>query len=215
MTEPPRWPSFPDELPEFDPNAAPRTPHELFEAWLADAGEHVLAPHACTLSTVDADGSPDARVVVLRAADQAGFAVATSADSPKGRQLAVESRVALTFFWPGRGRQVRVRGIASAAAPEESARDFQERSPASRAEAFVGHQSEPLADPAQLLAAAEDALRRVDEDPSLVPPGWTRYLIRPRSVEFWQARHDRRHVRLRYRRDAASPVGWNAELLWP
>lgn len=207
------WPSFPDEMPDFPTDHPPAQPHQLFQEWLEDAGEHVLAPHAVTLSTVDADGAPDARVVILKDFDDIGFAVATSAHSPKGRQLAANPVAALTFFWPGRGRQVRVRGSAAPCAPEVSARDFRERTPQARTEAFIGHQSEVLNDPAELRAAAEQARHRVAEDPELVAPGWTRYLVTPNSVEFWQARHDRRHIRLHYRRDPAG--GWLTELLWP
>lgn len=207
------WPSFPDQMPDFPTDDPPAQPHQLFRDWLEDAGEHLLAPHAVTLSTVDAEGAPDARVVILKDFDDTGFAVATSADSPKGGQLEANPAAALTFFWPGRGRQVRVRGTAAPCAPEVSARDFRERSPESRTEAFIGHQSEVLHDPAELRAAAEEARRRVAEDPELVAPGWTRYLVTPDSVEFWQARHDRRHIRLRYRRDPAG--GWRTELLWP
>ncbi len=206
------WPSFPEDLPGFDPAGAPGRPHELFRTWLADAGEHVLAPHAVTLSTVDADGAPDARVVILKTVDESGFTIATSAHSPTGIQLGDAPRAALTSFWPGRGRQVRVRGPVRRCPPEVSARDFRERPPASRVEAFVGRQSEVLADPAELAAASEDARRRVEADPALVPEAWTRYLVEPLSVEFWQARHDRRHVRLRYR---AARDGWVSELLWP
>jgi len=206
------WPSFPEELPAFDPADVPAEPHELFLTWLREAGEHVLAPHAVTLSTVDADGAPDARVVILKAVDAAGFAVATSADSPKGVQLDKDPRAALTFFWPGRGRQVRVRGPVSRCDPEVSAADFRDRPPASRAEAFIGRQSEVLDDLAELLAAAEEADRRVRANPELIAPGWTRYLVAPLSVEFWQASHDRRHVRLRYR---LGPAGWVTERLWP
>jgi pyridoxamine 5'-phosphate oxidase len=148
-------PSFPDELPNFDPDAVPAEPHQLFDAWLRDAGEHGPAAHAVTLSTVDADGAPDARVVILKAVDETGFAVATSAESPTGVQLSKDPRAALTFFWPARGRQVRVRGPVAPCPPEESARDFRERSPASRTECLIGRQSEVLADPADLLAAAE------------------------------------------------------------
>jgi pyridoxamine 5'-phosphate oxidase len=206
------WPSFPDELPTFDPTDAPAAPHELFLSWLREAGDHVLAPHAVTLSTVDPDGAPDARVVILKDVDAAGFCVATSADSPKGVQLDKDPRAALTFFWPGRGRQVRVRGPVSPCDPEVSAADFRARPPASRAEGFVGRQSEVLGDPAELVAAGEEAQRRVGADPDLVPLGWTRYLVAPLAVEFWQARHDRRHVRLRYLRTEA---GWHTDLLWP
>jgi pyridoxamine 5'-phosphate oxidase len=201
------WPSFPEQLPDFDPAGAPAEPHELFLDWLHEAGEQVLAPHAVTLSTVDDEGAPDARVVILKDVDGTGFFVATSADSPKGVQLGKDARAALTFFWPGRGRQVRVRGSAEPCDPEVSARDFRERSPDSRTEAFIGHQSEVLADPAELAEAAELARRRVDADPDLVAPGWTRYRVVPSEVEFWQARHDRRHVRLRYRRGGSGGAG--------
>lgn len=215
MTETLRgWPSFPEELPTFDPADVPERPHELFLDWLREAGEHVLAPHAVTLSTVDLDGAPDARVVILKTADEQGFTVATSADSPKGVQLAKDPRAALTFFWPGRGRQVRVRGPVVPCNPEVSARDFLERPQPSRAEAFIGRQSEVLDDPAELIAAAERSRHRVEADPSLIAPGWTRYLVEPDSVEFWQASHDRLHVRLRYRREAGAQ-GWVRERLWP
>lgn len=216
-TPPPRWPSFPDELPSFDPAQAPEQPHELFAAWLRDAAEHVLAPHAVTLSTVDADGAPDARVMILRGWGADGFALASSAHSPKGQQLAADPRVALTFFWPARGRQVRVRGTAAPCEPEVSAADFRGRSLPSRVEAFLGHQSEVLDSPARLPAAAEDAEHRLRADPELVAPGWTRYLVTPVAVEFWQARSDRRHVRLRYHREPGQPdhTHWRRELLWP
>lgn len=81
------WASFPAELPGFDPDLASDAPEDLFLTWLTEAGEHVLAPHAVTLSTVDEDGAPDARVVILKDVGPAGWAVATSAESPKGRQL--------------------------------------------------------------------------------------------------------------------------------
>lgn len=208
------WPSFPEELPHFDPAGAPERPHELFMCWLREAGEHVLAPHAVTLSTVDPEGAPDARVVILKTADEHGFTIAASADSPKGVQLAKDPRAALTFFWPGRGRQVRVRGPVSPCDEEVSARDFLERPPASRAEAFIGRQSEVLDDPAELLTAAEESRRRVESDPSVVAHRWTRYLVAPTSVEFWQASHDRLHVRLRYRREPGEQ-SWVRERLWP
>ncbi|MCU1685669.1 MAG: pyridoxamine 5-phosphate oxidase [Amycolatopsis sp.] len=206
------WPSFPEELPEFDPGQAPATPQELFESWLFEAGEHVLAPHAVTLSTVDADGLPDARVVILKDVDATGWYVSTSADSPKAVQLRENPHAALTFFWPGRGRQVRLRGPVTTAAPEVSASDFSDRSPASKAESLIGHQSEVLENPADLLRAAEAAERQVRENPDVVPDSWTRYRVSPTAVEFWQASNDRRHVRLRYRRTGET---WLPEHLWP
>jgi pyridoxamine 5'-phosphate oxidase len=206
------WPSFPAELPEFDPGTAPDAPEDLFLSWLTEAGEHVLAPHAVTLSTVDDDGAPDARVVILKDVGPGGWAVATSSESPKGRQLKENPRAALTFFWPGRGRQVRVRGTVAPATREVSDQDFLARPPASRVEALIGHQSEVLTDPAKLTEAAAAAERWVDENPDAAPETWTRYLVVPAVVEFWQASHDRRHLRLRYLREDES---WTRERLWP
>ncbi|EMD28083.1 pyridoxine/pyridoxamine 5'-phosphate oxidase [Amycolatopsis azurea] len=206
------WPSFPEELPDFDTEASTSGPRELFLAWLDEAGEHVLAPHAVTLSTVDADGMPDARVVILKDVHGDTWAVATSFESPKGVQLAKNPFAALTFFWPGRGRQVRLRGPVELAAPEVSAADFTARPPASRVEAFIGRQSQVLEDPADLDRAAEEARRWVEENPDVAPETWTRYLVTPSEVEFWQASHDRRHKRLRYRREKDI---WVKELLWP
>ncbi|OXM51492.1 pyridoxine/pyridoxamine 5'-phosphate oxidase [Amycolatopsis alba] len=206
------WPSFPAELPEFDTESSPASPRELFLKWLDEAGEHVLAPHAVTLSTVDSDGVPDARVVILKDVDGDTWAVATSSESPKGVQLAKNPYAALTFFWPGRGRQVRLRGPVALAAPEVSAADFTARPPASQVEAFIGRQSQVLEDPADLDSAAEEARRWVEENPGVAPETWTRYLVTPSEVEFWQASHDRRHKRLRYRRENGT---WRKERLWP
>lgn len=206
------WPSFPEQLPGFEPDAAPAQPEELFLDWLTEAGAHVLAPHAVTLSTVDEDGAPDARVVILKDVGPAGWAVATSSESPKGRQLAANPRAALTFFWPGRGRQVRARGVVTPASAAESAADFLARPPASRVEAYLGRQSEVLPDPDKLAEAATAAEQWVAEHPDTAPETWTRYLVRPDTVEFWQAAPDRRHIRLRYQRDGE---GWRRERLWP
>ncbi len=206
------WPSFPEELPSFDTGATPASPRALFLEWLDEAGEHVLAPHAVTLSTVDADGMPDARVVILKDVDGETWAVATSSESPKGVQLAKNPYAALTFFWPGRGRQIRLRGPVAPAAPEVSAADFTARPPASRVEAFVGRQSQVLEDPADLDRATDEARRWVEENPSVAPETWTRYLVTPSEVEFWQASQDRRHKRLRYRHENDA---WRKELLWP
>ncbi|SDX33450.1 pyridoxamine 5'-phosphate oxidase [Amycolatopsis xylanica] len=206
-----RWPSFPDELPGFDTEAAPEKPHDLFLEWVAEAGEHVLAPHAVTLSTVDEDG-PDARVVVLRGVDDDGWAFSTSLDSPKAAQLDQDSRAALTFFWPGRGRQVRLRGRVTRASADASFDDFDNRSPLSKAEVLLGHQSEVLESHAELVRAGAEVERALRENPELRPVSWQRYVFAPTVAEFWQGAIDRRHVRLRYRLENG---GWVRELLWP
>ena len=201
------------QMPSFDPANAPAEPMTLFADWLTEAvAAGVDEPHAMTLSTVDADGAPDARVLILKDLDTAGWHFATSAISAKGRQLAADPRVALTFHWREQGRQVRVRGTARAADPAVSRRDFLARPEGSRIATLAGRQSAVLADRAELDRELAAVRARLAADPGLVAEGHTVYSVHPASVEFWQADRERRHVRLRYRRDAD---GWSRELLWP
>ncbi|GIF02606.1 pyridoxine/pyridoxamine 5'-phosphate oxidase [Actinoplanes siamensis] len=144
-------PVFAGELPTFDPSTAPPRPDQLFLRWLTEAVDAgVREPHAMTLSTLGPDGIPSARVLILKNVDEHGWQFAVHAASPKGRDLSRHPVAALTFYWPLRGRQVRVRGHVHPAPPELSAADFLARPPASRAEASLGRQSQPLLDPAHL-----------------------------------------------------------------
>ncbi|MFH8800456.1 pyridoxal 5'-phosphate synthase [Streptomyces sp. NPDC017936] len=207
------WDPEVTELPPFDPDAAPAEPLELFTAWFAQAaaaGER--EPHTMTLATVDEEGLPDARVVMLHGADDRGWAFATHATSRKGRSLAARPYAALTFYWPVLGRQVRVRGPVAVAPPEEARTDLRVRSTGALAAALTGRQSEVLGSTAELAAASEAAWERARQDPSAEAPTWTLYRLRAEAVEFFQGEERRRHVRLRYRREDG---GWVTELLWP
>ncbi|WP_285736392.1 pyridoxine/pyridoxamine 5'-phosphate oxidase [Kitasatospora phosalacinea] len=204
---------FAGELPDFDPDAAPERPEVLFLDWLTGAVEAgVREPHAMTLSTVGADGTPSARVLLLKNVDRRGWQFAAGAASPKGRDLAVNPVAALSFHWPEQARQVRVTGPVAPESPEDSAADFLARSPGSRAEALVGHQSRPLPDVRELERATELALERVEREPGLVVPEWTLYTVRAERVEFWQADKQRRHIRLCYERRGEE---WTRGRLWP
>jgi pyridoxamine 5'-phosphate oxidase len=209
---------FPAGMPEFDPAAAPDDPVALFLRWFEAAiRDGVPAPHAMTLATADDQGRPSSRVLICKDVDGAGrWYFASGAASGKGRDLAVNPYAALSFWWPQQGRQIRIRGAAVPAGTQASAADFLARPPASRAEALIGRQSEPLDDLAELGRAFTEAQARVSADPGLVPPGWTLYVLTADEAEFWQGEEDRRHVRLRYRRSgSASGSGWARELLWP
>ncbi|MGC5330760.1 pyridoxine/pyridoxamine 5'-phosphate oxidase [Micromonospora sp. DT62] len=201
------------DMPSFDPAAAPAQPLALFVEWMAgaiDAG--VDEPHAMTVSTVDAGGMPDARVLILKDLDEAGWHFATSSASAKGRQLAENPRTALSFHWREQGRQVRVRGIAAPADPDLSRADFLARPDGSRVASLAGRQSDVLTDRAELDRELARIRERLAADPDLVARTHTVYAVAPHSVEFWQADAQRRHVRLRYRRTGA---GWEREQLWP
>lgn len=207
-------------LPDFDPGRAPGAPGPLFAEWLASAlAAGVLDPQVAALSTIGADGVPDARMLVLRdvAADGGGWVFAIDADSPKGRQLAAHPVAALTLYWPLQGRQVRVRGSVEAASPEVSAAEFATRSPGARAAVLVGRQSDPLGALADYDSAAASVGRLLEEAPDTGAPTHTVYTVRAHEVEFWQGDQTRRHVRLRYTRTGDGPDGadWAATLLWP
>ncbi|GAC1440637.1 MAG: pyridoxal 5'-phosphate synthase [Solirubrobacteraceae bacterium] len=204
---------FDDKLPAFAPERAPEQPGDLFREWLLEAIEcGVRAPHAMTLSTVDGDGHPDARVLILRGTLGDRWEFASSRASRKGRELAAAPWAALTFHWPERGRQVRVRGRVDDAGPAAAGRDFLARGPGSRAESLPGRQSAELSNRGELRAAFARARELVDADPSLVPEHWALFRLEADEVEFWQADRERQHVRLQYARAAAH---WRKTLLWP
>ncbi|MFJ2090097.1 pyridoxal 5'-phosphate synthase [Streptomyces sp. NPDC087901] len=213
------------ELPAFDPAAAPRAPLPLFHAWFAEAVAAGQAePHTMTLATVDAEGLPDVRTLMVHDADERGWHFATHATSAKGRELAARPYAALGFYWPAQGRQVRVRGPVTVCSPAESGADLHARSTGALASALVGRQSEVLGSAEELDRASDAAWRRAQEEPEAEVASWTRYVVEPREVEFFQGDARRRHVRLRYRREAgtgaaigagARTEAWERELLWP
>ena len=205
---------FPDEMPDFEPAEAPDDPVTLFLRWLEAAiRDAVPAPHAMTLATADDRGHPSSRVLICKDVDSEGrWYFASGAASGKGRDLAVNPHAALSFWWPQQGRQIRIRGPAVPAGQQASAADFLARPPASRAEALIGRQSEPLDDLAELDRAFRQALARVTADAELIAPHWTLYALTADEAEFWQGDLDRRHVRLRYQRAGSA---WTRHLLWP
>ncbi|KND27590.1 pyridoxal 5'-phosphate synthase [Streptomyces anulatus] len=202
------------ELPSFDPASAPAAPVPLFHAWFAEAVAAGQAePHTMSLATSDAEGLPDVRTLMLHDADERGWHFATHATSAKGRQLAARPYAALGFYWPARGRQVRVRGPVVRCTPAESHADLHARSTGALAAALTGAQSEVVGSAAELHRAADAAWDRARAEPDAEAPTWTRYVVEPAEVEFFQGDARRRHIRLRYRRQEDGD--WTRELLWP
>ncbi|MCX4762949.1 pyridoxal 5'-phosphate synthase [Streptomyces sp. NBC_01275] len=221
------WDPEVTDLPSFDPGAAPAEPLPLFTEWFAQAvaaGER--EPHTMTLATVDDEGLPDARIVMLHGADAAGWSFATHVTSAKGRQLAARPYAALTFYWPALGRQIRVRGPVSVAPSAEAQADLHARSTGALAAALTGRQSEVLGSVEELATASGAAWEEADRNPGAESPTWTLYRLRAAEVEFFQGDGRRRHVRLAYRRmtsgsgsgsnsGSGSGSGWERVLLWP
>jgi pyridoxamine 5'-phosphate oxidase len=204
---------FEGDLAQFDVSDVPSHPAELFLRWLVDAIDADLRePHAMTLSTVDRDGRPSSRVLILKGLSDGRWEFASSRRSRKGTELSANGWAALSFYWSQLGRQVRVRGRILESGAERSAADFLARSSGARAEALAGTQSAALSDPADLETALREARELIERDPQIVDQDWTLYGLAADEVEFWQAHPERRHIRLRYLlRDGS----WLRERLWP
>ncbi|WP_443078874.1 pyridoxine/pyridoxamine 5'-phosphate oxidase [Streptomyces sp. NBC_01497] len=210
------WDTGDAGLPPFDPEQAPAGPLPLFHLWFADAAEAGQAePHTMTLATVDPDGRPDARIVILHDADARGWHFATHSTSAKGSQLAATAYASLSFYWNARARAVRLRGRVVPAYAAETSADLHARSTGALAAALAGRQSEVLESREALNRAYEAAWQRARRDPAAEATTWTGYVVVPDEVEFFQGDAHRQHVRLRYRRDAADTDLWNTDLLWP
>ncbi|KAD3515452.1 pyridoxamine 5'-phosphate oxidase [Arthrobacter yangruifuii] len=121
-------PDFPDTMPAFDPETAPRDPEELFRLWFAEAlAAGVRQPHAFSLATADPQGRPSSRMLILKDLDGGGWQFATARTSRKGAELARNPQAAMNFYWPELGRQIRVAGRVALLSAEESAADWEAR----------------------------------------------------------------------------------------
>lgn len=206
----PRRPDMPplrrDEL-DADPLAQLRR-------WLELAEREVPLAEAMSLATVDSDGRPDARMVLLKGVDDRGLRFFTNSRSAKGRQLAARPEAAAVIYWRELDRQVRARGAVEAVGPQESDEYFATRLRESQLGAWASPQSEPIADREELDRLLEDARERhADAEEVARPAHWGGYLLRPRSVELWQGRVGRLHDRFRYER--AEGGGWEITRLAP
>ena len=176
-------------------------PVSLFVEWLNDAkGSEPNDANAMALSTVDAAGSPDSRMVLLKDVDDRGFTFYSNSESAKGRQLTGHDRAALLFHWKSLRRQVRVRGSIESVTPAEADAYFASRARESRIGAWASDQSRPLADRAALEQAVARETARFEGHEVPRPGHWTGWRVIPDHVEFWRDRPFRLHDRLRFDR---------------
>src|SRR6218665_1456253 len=194
---------------------APAEPLALFQQWFADARNTEQLPveaNAMTLATVDADGRPHCRVLLLKSLDEQGFTFFTNYDSAKGEQLAERPFAAMTFFWPALERQVRIEGRVEKVSAEDSDAYFQVRPLGSRLGAWASPQSRVIADRGELEGLLADTERRFLDQAPTCPPHWGGYRLLPERIEFWQGRASRLHDRLNYRLENGN---WQRERLAP
>ncbi len=183
-----------EPLRETDLN---ENPIVQLETWLADAADLALA-NAMTLATVDANGQPHARVVLLKAFDAQGLVFFTDYTSDKGAQLAQQPRASALFFWGPLSRQVRVLGDIEPVSADISDAYFATRPRASNLSAMASEQSRPIASRAALEARVE-ALTQASAGKALErPSNWGGYRLQPTAFEFWQGQANRLHDRLLY-----------------
>jgi pyridoxamine 5'-phosphate oxidase len=199
------------ENPPLDREHLADDPIEQFAAWFDDAQRAAPLPEAMTLATVDPDGAPDARMVLLKGFGPDGFRFFTNYQSAKGAQLAASSRAALILYWRELDRQVRVRGDVERLPAEDSDAYFGSRPRDSQIAAAVSPQSRPIERDELDRLYAELADQLGDSDPRR-PGHWGGYLLRPEVIEFWQGRHGRMHDRFRYTRENGD---WRIERLAP
>ena len=190
-------------------------PFQLFAEWLADAEKsEPNDPNGMALATVDEEGLPNVRMVLLKDADERGFVFYTNYESQKGQEILGTMKAALCFHWKSLRRQVRVRGIVEQVTAAEADAYFASRARDSRIGAWASQQSRPLEgrfalEASVALHAAKFALGDVPR-----PPHWSGFRVKPLSIEFWHDRPFRLHDRVVFRRPDADS-GWTKTRLYP
>jgi pyridoxamine 5'-phosphate oxidase len=188
-------------------------PLRQFDAWFDEAVRaDLLEPNAMALATVDADGQPSVRIVLLKGYDARGLVFYTDYTSRKGRELEANPRAALCFWWGELERQVRIEGSVHRVSDEESDAYFASRPRESQLGAVASSQSEVIASREALERRLRKVTTRHQDQPIPRPPNWGGYRLVPSAIEFWQGRESRMHDRLRYRRSGRR---WIIERLSP
>jgi pyridoxamine 5'-phosphate oxidase len=187
-------------------------PIEQFAAWYAEAERATPLADAMALATVDVDGRPAVRFVLLKGFGPDGFDFFTDYRSDKAGQIEANPHGALALWWRELGRQVRVSGPVERLGPDASDIYFSSRPREAQIGAWASEQSATLDDRAELTRNVEEASRRFEGTDVERPPHWGGFRLRPEEIEFWQQGEARLHDRFRYRR---SGDGWTVERLSP
>jgi pyridoxamine 5'-phosphate oxidase len=193
-------------------------PFALFNAWLAEAvAKETNDANAMSLATVDADGLPDARMVLLKDADARGFVFYSNVESAKGRELAANPKAALLFHWKSLRRQVRVRGNVTPVSDAEADAYWATRARPAQLGAWASQQSRPLPDRLAFEKKIAEFGLKFGLGKVPRPPHWSGWRVEPQSIEFWRDRPFRLHERLVFTRASQEGVGagWTTHRLFP
>ena len=189
-------------------------PFDQFENWFtqADATNEIEEANAMTLSTIGDDGFPRGRVVLLKEYSKQGFVLYTNYTSAKGKAIANNPEVCLSFFWPALEQQIIITGVAEKTSEEHAAAYFSKRPRKSQLGALTSDQSSPIAD-RKALEDKLSALEKKYEGKDIPKPkNWGGYCIKPISFEFWQGRSSRLHDRIQY---IKNKNGWEIRRVQP
>ncbi|MBV9753049.1 MAG: pyridoxamine 5'-phosphate oxidase [Hyphomicrobiales bacterium] len=190
-------------------------PFVLFDEWLKEAADtEPNDPTAMALATVDENGLPDVRMILLKGHDERGFVFYTNFESAKGLELAGQPKAAAVFHWKSLRRQVRVRGPVTRVSDAEADTYFNSRHAQSRLGACASDQSRPLADRATLEARVKELAAQYPDGKVPRPPHWSGYRIMPLAIEFWQDGAFRLHDRVQFTR-VAEGKSWKRQRLYP
>ncbi len=188
-------------------------PIALFQTWFQEAiDSEIKEPSAMTVATVDASGHPDAPMMLLKGVDERGFVFYTNLGSAKAQALTHDPRVALCFYWPEIGKQVRVRGWANTVSDEEADVYFATRPRLSQISAWASKQSQPMRSYFELETEVAKSALRFGLGKIPRPPFWSGFRVVPERIEFWVQKPFRRHQRILYER---VPDVWQKRWLYP
>lgn len=198
---------------EFDESRIMQNPIEQFKIWFTETlNAKIEEPNAMSLATVSSDGSPNARIVLLKEFDEKGFVFYTNYKSRKGLELETNPKAALVFFWKELARQVRIKGSVEKVSIQESENYFHSRPKESQLGALASDQSSEIPNRLFLESKFQTLLHKYGEQEIPLPSYWGGYRVIPSEIEFWQGRESRLHDRIVYR---SSENGWKISRLSP
>ena len=189
-------------------------PLELFKIWMAEAEKkEIRDPTASSLATVNKEGQPNVRMVLLKGLSHKGFVFYTNLNSSKSNELKENPKAAMCFHWKSFNRQIRILGSVTQVDVREADLYFNSRSYESKISAWASDQSKPMKQRSELLKKIEDLNEKYKDEKNVPrPPHWSGWCLKPSSIEFWLHKDNRIHERLRYNKIAND---WKKEILYP